>query len=234
MRHLTLAPFLLAVLALSAACAGRTPAPEPTVAAVPSLHDVKRELVGYIESGRYDADVAAVIAEARAWIERRAARGGKLAIVLDIDDTSLSTLTPLRTNDFGFVTRGPCDLPAGPCGFGAWIQMAQAEPIKPTVELARFARERGVAVFFVSGRPERMREPTEKNLRAAGFEPTGIFLKPDNAVTQSAVESKAPARKKIVDDGYTIIANVGDQMSDLEGGFAERTYKLPNPFYFVP
>jgi UDPglucose 6-dehydrogenase len=33
---------------------------------------------------------------------------------------------------------------------------------------------------------------------------------------------------------YTVIVNMGDQMSDLEGGFAERTYKLPNPFYFVP
>jgi hypothetical protein len=28
--------------------------------------------------------------------------------------------------------------------------------------------------------------------------------------------------------------NIGDQMSDLDGGFAERTYKLPNPFYFIP
>jgi len=27
---------------------------------------------------------------------------------------------------------------------------------------------------------------------------------------------------------------MGDEMSDLDGGFAERTYKLPNPFYFVP
>jgi hypothetical protein len=23
-------------------------------------------------------------------------------------------------------------------------------------------------------------------------------------------------------------------MSDLDGGFAERTYKPPNPFYFIP
>jgi hypothetical protein len=34
--------------------------------------------------------------------------------------------------------------------------------------------------------------------------------------------------------GYTIIANMGDQFSDLEGGFSERTYKLPNPFYYIP
>jgi len=27
---------------------------------------------------------------------------------------------------------------------------------------------------------------------------------------------------------------VGDQLSDLSGGHAERTFKVPNPFYFVP
>jgi hypothetical protein len=37
-----------------------------------------------------------------------------------------------------------------------------------------------------------------------------------------------------MDQGYTVIVNVGDPMSDLEGGFAERTYKRPNPFYCIP
>src|SRR6185295_11431373 len=108
------------------------------------------------------------------------------------------------------------------------------EPIRPVLALARLARERGIAVFFLTGRPERLRGPTERNLRAAGYEWTGVLLKPDALSTPSAVEFKALERKKLVDQGYTIIVNVGDQMSDLEGGFAERTYKLPNPFYFVP
>ncbi|HEX7427555.1 MAG TPA: hypothetical protein VF328_11535 [Mycobacterium sp.] len=30
------------------------------------------------------------------------------------------------------------------------------------------------------------------------------------------------------------MANVGDQPSDLDGGFAEQTYLLPNPFYRIP
>jgi hypothetical protein len=37
---------------------------------------------------------------------------------------------------------------------------------------------------------------------------------------------------------YAIIANLGDQYSDLigddAGDHAERCYKLPNPFYFIP
>jgi acid phosphatase len=41
-------------------------------------------------------------------------------------------------------------------------------------------------------------------------------------------------RAAIEDEGYTIVANVGDQPSDLEGGHAERAFLLPNPFYRVP
>jgi hypothetical protein len=30
------------------------------------------------------------------------------------------------------------------------------------------------------------------------------------------------------------VASMGDQQSDLTGGYAERTFKLPNPVYFLP
>jgi HAD superfamily, subfamily IIIB (Acid phosphatase) len=50
----------------------------------------------------------------------------------------------------------------------------------------------------------------------------------------SAAYFKAPARGKIVAKGYTIVMNVGDQWSDLLGGYAERTFKLANPFYVIP
>ena len=34
--------------------------------------------------------------------------------------------------------------------------------------------------------------------------------------------------------GYDIVANFGDQFSDLNGGFADKTFKMPNPNYFMP
>ena len=42
------------------------------------------------------------------------------------------------------------------------------------------------------------------------------------------------ARAKIAAQGFTIIANVGDQPSDLAGGCVERAFLLPNPFYRIP
>jgi acid phosphatase len=230
LKWLTIAALALQIGGCAVSGAQRT----PTVAAVPNLAEAKRQVSEYVDSGRYEADIAGVAEQARAFLESRTPRGGKLAIVVDIDETALSNLPSIRANDYGFIIAGPCDLPRGPCGLFTWIGMARAEPIKPVLALVRLARERGVAVFFLTGRPERLRAATEANLRAAGYEWTGLLLKPDDLTTKSAADFKAPERKKLQDQGYTVIVNIGDQMSDLDGGFAERTYKLPNPFYFIP
>jgi acid phosphatase len=152
----------------------------------------------------------------------------------EVSASALSNVPALRADDWGFVIGGPCDLPRGPCGFVAWLELARAEPIDAVLTLARWAREQAVAVFFITGRPERFRAATERNLRAAGYEWTGLILKPDDLVAKSAVEFKAAERRALAEQGWVIAVNVGDQASDLDGGHAERTYRLPNPFYFVP
>jgi len=45
---------------------------------------------------------------------------------------------------------------------------------------------------------------------------------------------KSGTRAHIESLGYDIVANFGDQFSDLNGGFANRTFKMPNPNYFLP
>ena len=232
-RRLPARALVAVLLALLAGCAGSA-VPTAPATAVPSLVDAKRQVGEYVASGRYAADIAAVAAEARAYLSRRLLRGGRLALVIDVDETALSNLPALRANAYGFIVAGPCDLARGPCGFVAWLESARAEPIGPVQELAAFARERGVGVFFITGRPERFRAATEQNLRAAGYEWTGVILKPNDLSTPSAVDFKAAERRKLADQGWVIAVNIGDQMSDLDGGFAERTYKLPNPFYFIP
>ena len=41
-------------------------------------------------------------------------------------------------------------------------------------------------------------------------------------------------RKEITQQGYDIVFSIGDQQSDLVGGYSDKTYKLPNPYYFIP
>ncbi|HEV7747585.1 MAG TPA: HAD family acid phosphatase [Pyrinomonadaceae bacterium] len=200
---------------------------------VPNLYEARRQVEEYVDSGRYDRDIEKVIVSARVWLDKRVKTARKPAIVLDIDETSLSNWPEMRLNGWARIVNGPCDLEKGPCGHRAWQAMAKAKAIAPTLALAQHAREIGVAVFFITGRPERLRDSTERNLREQGYEWSGLMLEPEGTTFASAVDFKAPERRKIEAQGYTIILNVGDQQSDLTGVYAERTFKLPNPVYFV-
>ena len=137
---------------------------------------------------------------------------------------------------FRSIADGPCDkLPAGPCGVRAWEQNGKAEAIPGTLKLFNAAKTAGVAVFFITGRSEASRMGTETNLRFVGYAGwTGLVMRPAGSSTKSAADYKAPERHKIEEQGFTIIANIGDQPSDLAGGFAAKSFLVPNPFYRIP
>ena len=50
---------------------------------------------------------------------------------------------------------------------------------------------------------------------------------------ESGRQKGGAARATVERHGYTILANVGDQRSDLAGGHSLRRYKLPNPVYLI-
>jgi acid phosphatase len=216
----------------------RSTAPQPPVSdvatAVPNLFDVQREIQQYIDSDRYEADVQRVADDARAYLQQRAGAVTKPAIVLDIDETSLSNWPAYRLNGWARIVSGDCDLEHGPCGLRAWQARGQSKALQPTLGLTQQAKALGVAVFFISGRPPELRAATERNLREQGYRWDEMIVFPPGVRFASAVDFKAPERKKISDRGYTILVNIGDQDSDLAGGLAERTFKLPNPVYLIP
>jgi predicted secreted acid phosphatase len=207
---------------------------EPAASIPANLGDLKQRITEYKRSGAYDRDVATVLGNAQAYVVRRAPQVRNPAIVLDIDETSLSNWPQIQANDYGRITNGPCNLPAGPCGSNTWVASAQAEAIQPTLALFRTAKAKGVSIFFITGRSETAREATESNLRNVGYDSwTALIMRPAGTSTPSAADYKAPERAKIAAQGFTIIASVGDQPSDLLGGNAERTYLVPNPFYRI-
>jgi acid phosphatase len=117
----------------------------------------------------------------------------------------------------------------------AWENSAQDAAIAPTLALFNAAKAKGVSVFFITGRSETIRAATETNLRNAGYDGwSALVMRPAGTSTPSAADYKAPERGKIAAQGFTIIANVGDQPSDLAGGYAERIFLVPNPFYRIP
>lgn len=238
-RGAVAATFVAAAVAVPLAHA-QPPAPPAPIIPPPvepaNIGDLKNDATGYYDSGAYLTNLQQAAAPAVAWIDVRASQVDRPAVVFDIDETALSNWAAIKANDFGRVAAGPCDDPArGPCGWLAWDLRAASTVIPPTMDIFTTAKERGAAIFFITGRDESQRAATERNLADAGYTGyTGLLMEPTGAHYVSAADFKAPQRAQIEQQGYTIIANVGDQPSDLAGGFAEQVYLLPNPFYRIP
>ncbi len=49
----------------------------------------------------------------------------------------------------------------------------------------------------------------------------------------TTIEYKSSTRKHVAAQGHRIVANLGDQFSDLIGGYGD-PIKLPNPTYYLP
>jgi hypothetical protein len=145
------------------------------------------------------------------------------AIVFDVDETTLSNYTAIDADNFTFGPQSQAE---------ATNEIGTA--IDPSLELFKLAQRKGIATFFITGRRENTRMHTAHNLEREGYTNYNeLVLKPD-AFTGTTVAYKAGARDRIEDEGYRIVANVGDQYSDLAGGHSTVAFKLPNPFYFLP
>ena len=177
----------------------------------------------------------------------------KKAIVLDVDDTSLATWNYEIASNWAF---NPTT--------NATFVTGQAFPAVPgMVALAQQAVQEGYALFFLTGRGAAQEAPTLGNLTHDGIgvdagypTPTtlsngedGLFTKPavadyppylqaacsgDPNGSCTTIHYKSATRAHIESLGYDIVGNFGDQFSDLDGGHADKTFKLPNPNYFLP
>lgn len=227
------------VLAVAVVALGCAPARAPQKKSaepppIPPLYESQGRITEYVTSGRYEADVARVAAAAKVWLEERAPEARRPAIVLDVDETALSNWPAFRVNHWARILQGDCNLERGPCNIRAWQAMGRSPALAPTLDLVRRARQLGVAVFFITGRGDELRETTERNLRDQGFAFEQLFLLPSDRTFTNGTQFKAPIRQRLAAEGYTIILTMGDQQSDLDGGYAERTFRLPNPVYFLP
>ena len=207
------------------------------------------------------------------------------AIVLDVDDTTLTTwnyelysnwdFNPTTNAQFVGITNGAFSGNMFP-------------PTPGMLDLASHAKALGYGIFWITGRGDSQHAATIANLvndSAAGLPdidevtlnghtipevdagyplPTpidtghggftdGLFTKPppgsypayldkpefcgpfiDQGISCPTVQYKSGTRAYIESQGYDIVADLGDQFSDLQGGFADKTFKMPNPNYYLP
>ncbi|MFZ4153901.1 HAD family acid phosphatase [Streptomyces pseudogriseolus] len=196
-----------ALVALAAPAEATPAATAPTTAttALPAAApSAPLALAADVDYDTWQRDCQAVMDQALPYVQQRIADarpGEKQAIVLDIDNTALET-------DFGFSFPQPAN--------------------EPVLQVARYAEERGVDLFFVTARPGIIEAPTEWNLDHAGYESSGLYVRGFLDLFRNVAEYKTAQRVDIERKGYTIIANIGNSATDLSGGHAERTFKLPD------
>lgn len=187
----------------------------------------------------YAKQMKKIVADAEAYLaaaKRHYHGKGKPALVFDIDDTLLNTFDFTLAEQFGFDAATNA----------IWVNNAAFPAVFFMPQLLSFAAKDGYAIFYITGRPQAQTAATVKDLTSAGYAaptPGSLFLKPATppsylhcakAPTCTTIEYKSGTREHISSEGYTIVADFGDQYSDLLGGDAGHQVKLPNPMYYLP
>jgi predicted secreted acid phosphatase len=239
----------------------------------------------------YASEAESVAKQGQNWLAARANVPHR-AIVLDVDDTTLTTWNyELYSNwDFNPATNASF---VGLTGTTFTGNMFPATP--GMLDLVTKAHDLGYAIFWITGRGDAQHQATIANLQDdvaagfsditsvtlsgktvpeidAGYQPAtaidighghvttgttdfadGLFTKPPvgqypaylnkpefcaAAIAANAscatIPYKSGTRAYIESQGYDIVADFGDQFSDLLGGFADKTFKMPNPNYYLP
>jgi predicted secreted acid phosphatase len=217
------------------------PGTDPSAEKPVTIHTFDRD-------GAYAHQVEGIAATAGRTLSTHDKQNAHKAILFDVDDTTLNTYSYEIFSNFVFNPATNADFV-----FAADPRVFPAVP--GMVGLEQRAEAHGYTVFFLTGRPLAQKQATVDNLEAAGYDvnPDRVFTKDtttdsepwlasclDHSFTPAkfvctTIQYKSLTRQHIEQDlGWDIVANFGDQFSDLKGGFADSTYKIPNPMYFLP
>ena len=191
-------------------------------------------------TSNYAKEVKGITAKAESVL--KVARGlshrshAKPALVFDVDDTTLNTYDYEVAQQFAYT----------PASNAVFVNAGAFPAVFGMPALVNWAGSHGYTVFFITGRPESQRAATSANLASAGYTvPTDtahLYLKQPTppsylhcaaAPTCTTIEYKSGTRAQIESMGYRIVADFGDQFSDLEGGHSGMQFKLPNPMYYL-
>jgi predicted secreted acid phosphatase len=181
--------------------------------------------------------------------ERARKHGEVPAVVFDADDTTLMTYD-MEDKAMGFNF--------DPNLQNTWV-LEERFPATPGMQrVVRAAAKANCKVVGLTGRNNAQRAATLDNLAKFYFDkktdqplfrsqyyftkwtssdtpPAYVNCAIDSDPTKcSTIEYKSSTRKYVEDHfGFSIVANFGDQFSDLIGGYG-RPVKLPNPTYYLP
>lgn len=195
-------------------------------------------------NGSYANEMAGIVNDAAKFLRKPNAGSGTgtKAVLFDIDDTTLNTY------DYEIYSNFVYNPTTNAAFVNACLTTGCVFPGVPhMVDLEHYAEAQGYAVFFLTGRGIAQFDGTVANLTSVGYDVdnANVYLKNaaspwlsscsnGTTITCSTTQYKSLTRQHIESLGYDIVANFGDQYSDLNGGFADATFKIPNPMYYLP
>ncbi|KNA17844.1 hypothetical protein SOVF_076630 [Spinacia oleracea] len=153
----------------------------------------------------------------------------KDAWVFDVDETLLSNLPYYADHAFGLEVFDGVE-------FDKWVSKAMAPAIESSLRLYEEVLSLGFKVFLLTGRSEKLRDVTAQNLINVGFKNWDkLILRNTEDHGKLATIFKSEKRSEMMKEGFRILGNSGDQWSDLLGfPMSTRSFKLPNPMYYIP
>ncbi|MGW7681981.1 HAD family acid phosphatase [Kribbella sp. NPDC054772] len=207
----------------------------------------------FADDSYYAKEARSVAAAGTRWISVPHHTRKTKAILLDVDDTALATWNYEIFSNWAY----------NPTTNADYVLNQKFPAVPGMVDMVKKAQAEGYAIFFLTGRGAAQEKATLGNLTTDGVgvdagypAPTalsngedGLFTKPavadypdylkqacagDPNGSCTTIHYKSATRAHIESLGYEIVANFGDQYSDLKGGSADRTFKLPNPNYYLP
>ena len=169
------------------------------------------------------------------------------AVILDIDETVLdNSIYQAR------LVRDGLEYDDGT--WADWVAERKATPVPGVIEFARAATARGITLYYVTNREQRLKDHTLANLRAHGLPVAhdGVFLGKGTQVEgceQPGSSSGKLCRRQLVGRSHRVLMQFGDQLGDFAhlaanapaardavlrehgGWFGQRWWMLPNPTY---
>lgn len=232
--------YLFGILLVLSAC--NTPAPTEQTKECNETERLLAAVAWFQRSAEMDVQYRQAFEFAQIKIERNLAKHQETdkpaAVVLDIDETVLDN-SPFEVK--AIATKQPYTRKS----WSAWVQNKSAKALPGALEFTKWAKEKGVEVFYISNRRTNNLDVTVENLKTVGFpnaDSSFVLLRSD--------KSDKTARRTTVQNTHKIILYIGDNLTDYSEEFRERKanfgkdavaekwedlnsyfIQLPNPMY---
>jgi acid phosphatase len=188
-----------------------------------NLSIAREEVRQYYESGKFDEELNAVIAEAKEKFSKVDFKNNSV-VIFDVDETVLNNYELAEQMGFGYVYEMN----------KKWNAEMKAPAIPQVKDLYDFLLSKGAKIIFLTGRNIPEYEVTFNNLKQADYSTFDTLItQREHEYKLTAQEFKSSKRKELTEKGYEIIGTVGDQWSDLSGAYHGIQVKIPNYLYLI-